>query len=248
MNSAPSIFDYSGIAISYQPRPDGTVLTASPDLLVKNGQYTKVPFIIGDQEDEGTLFSLTQINITTTAQLVTYLNTYLLKDATVAQVQEFVNLYPDDPSAGSPFRTGIFNNIYPQFKRLAAIAGDITFNLARRVFLTSATTVNPTIPCWSYLASYDYGTPILGTFHASDIPQAYGETPGFASSTIQTYYLSFINTLDPNNGTTGLPSWPQWSAGQELMNFNILSNALLPDNFRAAAADYIASMGAAFYF
>jgi carboxylesterase type B len=39
--------------ISYQPRPDGTVLTASPDVLVKNGQYAKVPFIIGDQEDEG---------------------------------------------------------------------------------------------------------------------------------------------------------------------------------------------------
>jgi acetylcholinesterase len=165
---------------------------------------------------------LRQTNITITAQLATYLNTYLLKDATAAEVQGFVNLYPDNPSAGSLFRTSPLNNIYPEFKRLSAIAGDITFNLARRIFLNTSSAVNPTIPSWPYLVSYDYGTPILGTFHASDIPQAYGETPGFSSSTTQSYYLSFINTLDPNNGTTGLPNWLQWSVGGQLMNFNLL--------------------------
>jgi hypothetical protein len=45
--------------------------------------------------------------------------------------------------------------------------------------------------------------------------------------------------MDPNNGTTGLPSWPQWSQGNELMNFTAVSNVLLLDNFRSESYDYI---------
>jgi carboxylesterase type B len=42
-NSVPGILSYSSIALSYLPRPDGTVLTASPDVLIENGQYAAVP-------------------------------------------------------------------------------------------------------------------------------------------------------------------------------------------------------------
>lgn len=52
-NSVPGILSYSSVALSYLPRPDGTVLTLSPDVLVSQKKYAKVPFIIGDQEDEG---------------------------------------------------------------------------------------------------------------------------------------------------------------------------------------------------
>jgi carboxylesterase type B len=47
-NSVPGIFSYSSVALSYLPRSDGVVLTASPDVLVQNGMYAKVPFIVGD--------------------------------------------------------------------------------------------------------------------------------------------------------------------------------------------------------
>jgi len=73
--SVREIFDYFIRGSSYLPRPDGVVLTESAKILAQNGQYAKVPFIVGDQEDEGTLFSLVQSNITTTAQLVDYLKT-----------------------------------------------------------------------------------------------------------------------------------------------------------------------------
>jgi carboxylesterase type B len=52
-NSVPGILSYSSVDLSYLPRPDGTVLTLSPDDLISQGKYAKVPFIIGDQEDEG---------------------------------------------------------------------------------------------------------------------------------------------------------------------------------------------------
>ena len=229
------------MALSYLPRPDGKTLTQSPDILAQNGQFAKVPFIIGDQEDEGTLFSLVQSNISTTAQLVTYLKTVFFHDASLATVQSLVDVYPDNPAAGSPYNTGILNNIYPQFKRLASILGDLVFTLTRRIFLKLATQAHPSVPSWSYLASYEYGTPVLGTFHASDILTAYGITPGFPSSSIQAFYISFFNTMDPNNGTKGigLINWPQWSQGKKLMHFLAASNELITDDFRDAQYNFV---------
>jgi hypothetical protein len=45
--------------------------------------------------------------------------------------------------------------------------------------------------------------------------------------------------MDPNNGTTGLLSWPQWSEGNELMNFLAASNVLLADDFRSESYNYV---------
>lgn len=243
VSSVPAIFGYNSVALSYLPRPDGTVLTASPEILMEAGSYTKIPFIIGDQEDEGTLFALSQSNITTTAQLEAYLLDIFFHDATPATIAALVATYPDDASAGSPFRTGAANELYPQFKRLAAILGDLTFILSRRAFLAINAAVTPSLPSWSYLATYNYGLPILGTFHASDILPAYGIEPGFPSVSIQSYYLSFINTLDPNKGTSGpgLIQWPQWGAGQQLLNFGALTNSLLVDDFRNASYQFLAA-------
>ncbi|KAI9055503.1 hypothetical protein LZ554_000453 [Drepanopeziza brunnea f. sp. 'monogermtubi'] len=241
-SSVPGIFDYQSISLSYVPRPDGTVLTESPEILATKGKFAKVPFIIGDQEDEGTLFSLMQSNMSTTADLVTYINDIFFKTATRAQVEDLVATYPDDPAAGSPFRTGTANNIYPQYKRLAAVLGDIVFTLTRRVLLQVAADLNPGVPTWSYLSSYLHGIPVLGTFHGTDILPSYGSTPGFPSASIQAFYLSFINTLDPNGGTaapTGLAHWPQWREAKQLMHFEKSSNSLLADDFRQSSYEYV---------
>ena len=115
------------------------------------------------------------------------------------------------------------------------------------MFLNDAATVFPDVPTWSYLASYDYGTPVLGTFHASDILTTYGITPDFASASIQAYYISFFNTMDPNEGTTGLPNWPQWSQGKELLHFLAASNALIADDFRSESYNYLVAQKSAFH-
>jgi hypothetical protein len=104
------------------------------------------------------------------------------------------------------------------------------------------------VPFWSYLASYNYGTPVLGMFHASDILMAYGITPGFASSSIQAYYISFINELYPNAGSLGLTKWPQWKEGKQLLNLKSLSNTPLTDDFRSQSYDVLASSMASLHF
>jgi carboxylesterase type B len=246
-NSVPALLSYTSVALSYLPRPDGTIFTKSPDILGQEGKFAKVPIIIGDQEDEGTLFALFQSNITTTDELVDYLLSIFFHDANPTVIEGLVALYSDYTTDGSPFRTGIFNNWYPEFKRLAAILGDLTFTLTRRATLQIATSVTPNIPVWSYLSSYDYGTPIMGTFHGSDILQVFfGIYPNYASASFHAYYISFVNHLDPNVGNN-YPDWPQWSKNKQLLNTYATFSTLITDNFRSDIVEYLLANIASFH-
>lgn len=249
-NSVPGILSYNSVALAYLPRPDGTAITQSPDLLVQAGKYAKVPFIVGNQEDEGTLFALFQTNITTKNDVSTYLKTIFFPDTPKNLIDGLVDTYQTISIDGSPFRTLLLNNWYPQFKRLAAIIGDLTFTITRRLFLETTSAVYPDVPSWSYLASYNYGTPILGTFHGSDLLQVfYGTFPNNAARSIRGYYWSFIYNLDPNVDS-GLPNWPQWSKSRRLMHFGAVGaniNGILNDDFRADTFEFLKENVRSFY-
>ena len=64
-----------------------------------------------------------------------------------ADLDTLFGLYPADPAVGSPFDTGNANAIGPQYKRLAAIQGDLVFQAPRRFFLEHRSGRQPT---WSY--------------------------------------------------------------------------------------------------
>lgn len=239
-NSVPNILSYQSVALSYLPRPDGKVLTQSPEVLLQTGKYAAVPVIIGDQEDEGTLFSIFQSNLSTVDDIIDYLHDYTFIDATREEVAGFIDTYDTSASAGSPYNTGPFNEIYPYFKLMASAVGDILFTLTRRVFLSAFNTAHPDVPSWSYLASYDYGTPILGSFHGGDILQVfYGILPNYASAATQTYFINFITNGDPNVGTADYPAWPQWSEARQLMQFWSLTSSFITDDFRPTSYEYI---------
>lgn len=250
-NGVPGFLSYQSVALSYLPRPDGVVLPDSPEVLAEKGQYAAVPMIIGDQEDEGTIFALFQSNISTNQQLLQYLSTYFFADATTAQLGAFLDTYPEDITAGSPFRTGILNALYPQYKRIAAILGDLVFTLTRRGFLEYTGAVRPDVPSWSYLASYDFGTAFLGTFHGSDLLQVFfGVANNYASNSIRTYYYNFLYNLDPNVGVGSYPDWPEWKdtgGGNQLAWFFADSQSQLADTFRNESYTYIFDNVAAFH-
>lgn len=253
VNSVPGILSYSSAALSYLPRPDGIVLPASPDVLVQEGRYAAVPMIIGDQRDEGTLFALFTGNVTTTEDLVDYLSTLYFHNATTAQVQTLVGAYSTDIKAGSPFGTGILNEIYPQYKRIASLLGDIIFSLSRRLFLEATDLVNPDVPSWSYMATYFEDFPIMGTFHGSDILEVFfGIRNNYACNSIRTYYYNFLYNLDPNNGT-GLnpyPNWPQWKDtgnGHQLMEHKPDTYQYTADTFRSTNYEVIKALAKNLY-
>lgn len=243
-SQVPAFLGYNSIALSYLPRPDGVVLTDSPERLSKKGKFAKVPFIIGDQEDEGTAFSLFQFSLKTTDDVQDYLSTVYFRNASQSQISQLLDTYPDVSSAGSPFDSGDKNNIYPQFKRLAAILGDLVFTLTRRLFLSHSLDAHPDVPSWSYLASYDKGLAILGTYHGSDITRVIiGATSVLgATQSIRSYYISFVYHLDPNKGTQKQDLWPQWAEKRQLMEFTgglFAKNQLITDDFRSKSYDCI---------
>ncbi|KAH8891512.1 alpha/beta-hydrolase [Thozetella sp. PMI_491] len=242
-NSVPAFLSYESISLSYMPRPDGKTLTESPHILAKDGKYASVPIIIGSMEDEGTLFALFQSNITNEPELVSYLSDVIFKDATYQEVAALVDTYPyKNGSAGSPFRTCELNKVYPEFKRLAAILGDFEFMLTRRVFLDSRASW---LPAWSFLASWEHGTPTLGTFHTADLPHVfYGNDP--ASVAIQDRYIAFVKSLNPNDGLASVAAgmdtyWPEWHESRQLLELGANATRLLRDDFRAASFEYINS-------
>lgn len=252
-NSVPGFIGYDSVALSYLPRPDGAALPDSPEVLAASGAYAAVPMIIGDQEDEGTLFALFTDNVTTDADLLEYFSTVYFLDATEDQLEALLATYPQaaEPAAGSPYRTGLLNELYPQYKRIAAVLGDLVFTLTRRAFLAAAAGAHPDVGAWSYLSSYDYGTAYLGTFHGSDLLQVFfGVYDNYAANSIRTYYFNFLYNLDPNEGYGSYPDWPQWAdagSGNQLAWFFADSQSQLTDDFRNDSYTYIVDNVASFH-
>ncbi|KAF1810002.1 alpha/beta-hydrolase [Eremomyces bilateralis CBS 781.70] len=248
VTSVPNFVDSSSVNLSYLPRPDPSddFFPVSPETAIRSGAYAKVPLIIGDVKDEGTLFSLPQTDLSTTQQLISYLKSYFPLASTL-QVAGLAAIYPDEPEDGSPYDTGSANQIYPQFKRLASIIGDLFFDLARRSYLTS---VSYTVKTWTYLDTSLYGLPVLGTFHVSDLFQIFFDVPdAVAGSNMRKYFISFINTLDPNsyNSATGLTSWPQYSLIlPKMMNFSATTTSLTWDTYRPINFLYITTQLSSF--
>ena len=52
------------MALVWQARVDGNFLVDDPQKLLQQGEVARIPFVSGDCDDEGTLFSLPLANIT----------------------------------------------------------------------------------------------------------------------------------------------------------------------------------------
>lgn len=256
-NSVPRILDNSSLALSYLPRPDGTLLVDSTDVLARTGQYYAVPAIVTDQEDEGTLFSFAQKHVTTTDRLIDYLSETFFDRATREQVAGLVATYPEGSAAGSPFRTGLLNEWYQVtygtgkgFKRVAAILGDFVFTLARRLALDGMASSHADVPLWSSISSVLHGlAPYFGTLHGADVNVIFEGTGGVASQSTRTYYLNFLHNLDPNVPKTRFRDWPKWTPeARQLLWTTLTGNDLINDTFRDESYTFLKENTKVLYF
>ncbi|GJE92627.1 carotenoid ester lipase precursor [Phanerochaete sordida] len=208
-NGSPALFGPSALNLSWQPRVDGVFVTDVPQTLVKQGSVADVPFVNGNCDDEGTLFSLATLNITTDAEVKAYLQSNYLPEASSSQLDKILELYPQDPAQGSPFGTGTNNTLSPQFKRLAAIQGDLVFQSSRRFFLQERAHKQP---AFAYIHKRFKATPGIGSAHITDIISVFGGTD------MTEYLVNFVVGLNPNG--PGLLGWPAYStAAPRLMTF-----------------------------
>lgn len=84
MDTTPSIFSYQvrvystgsshlrggqrtipqSLALAWLPRVDGAFLADDPQTLIHQGKVARIPFVTGNCDDEGTVFSFSQLNVT----------------------------------------------------------------------------------------------------------------------------------------------------------------------------------------
>jgi triacylglycerol lipase len=235
-NDIPAIFSYKSLALPFLPRWDGKKMFKEQvyDLVAK-GKYAKVPYIIGDNEDEGTMFAMFNSNITTSKQFKSYIRG-MFSDISDEMWSKIEKLYPDDPSEGSPYRTGQQWNWYPEYKRLSSILGDFVFQWPRRFFLDATTDVNR----WSWFSTAQHGLPYVGTSHANDLLYIwFMPTLMRPGRTFKRAYVAFTNYLDPNIGSDLGPKWPEYSESRKNFVINFLSNTIADDDYRKEQSDYV---------
>lgn len=234
INKSPGLFSYQSLNLAWLPRTDGVLLAEDPQKLVRQGKIANIPYVIGNCDDEGTLFSLSTLNVTSEDQVKTYLKDIFFVGTPDEQLDQLLNAYPRDITQGSPFDSGILNAISPQFKRISAIIGDGVFQAPRR-WLLQHTVGKQNI--WGFVHKRLKVVPILGSFHTSDLLDVYG------GGEMADYLIRFVNTLDPNG--SGALQWPQYtSQDRNLMTFRdgLIPLAITQDNFRKEGMDILTTI------
>ncbi|VDB92096.1 unnamed protein product [Peniophora sp. CBMAI 1063] len=202
MSQAPrNLFDYTAASLAWKPREDGVFLTDTPQRLVRDGAVVDVPIVTSNCDDEGTITSLSNTNITTEDELRQYLKQFYFPTANDTIIDNILSAYPDDPALGSPFDTGLNNTLTPEYKRIAAILGDWFFQSPRRLLLSERAGLNSS--AFSYLYKRGKSTPYSGATHGSDLPAIYGP------SDLTDALINFATNLDPNGKT--IIDWPAYT-------------------------------------
>lgn len=119
------------IGPGFYPTVDGDIMPNYPTVLLNEGRFAHVPHLYGTNSDEGT--DNAPSGIDTDDELFNYLYTGVGYDFPASTVRQIMALYPDDPAQGIPLNTGAerFADLGWQYKRVAAIVGDIFYHAPR---------------------------------------------------------------------------------------------------------------------
>ncbi|TFK25306.1 lipase I [Coprinopsis marcescibilis] len=222
--------------------------------LYKSGKFAKIPFIAGNNLDEGTLFA-------TAARSANYTEADLKRGVIFASsppvvdpgrleegATKLLELYPEDPKVGSPYGTGddLFG-LPANFKRAASLQGDQTFDAPRRQWIQTASAHGVKAYGYLFTQPQPLGDPAGGVPHAAEIGYIYGNALDFSpegrtlTTYMMDYWISFTVNLDPNdkNGSER-PIWPLYTeSNQVLLQLNGANTSVIRDDYRKDGIGYM---------
>lgn len=228
------------------PTLDGDVIPNYPTTLLHEGRFAHIPHLYGTNSDEGTDNAPTGV-INTDDDLYAFLLNSTGFGFPPATVREVMRLYPDDPSQGVPINTGSerFAEKGEQYKRIAAIMGDVFYHAPRQddarhyakhqpdnTFIYRFNTrgfvkTNSTAPgavcvnniCGTLKPAYK------GVAHATElafvfnVPDQTGPWPEYRdlANDISALWINFAYDGNPN-GPGAEVTWPPYSTGPDGAN------------------------------
>ncbi|KAH9868570.1 hypothetical protein J1614_007642 [Plenodomus biglobosus] len=226
----------------WYPTVDGDIIPAYPTELLASNRFAHIPHIYGTNSDEGTDNAPADGFINTTAQLQTYLTNSTGFSFPAHVIRKILSLYPDDPSLGIPLNTGPTR--FPaqgiQYKRIAAILGDVFYHAPR---LADARAYAANAPTYIYrfntrpwqdspIATTGGNAPAYkGVSHFAEVAFIFAN-PAYVgpwdeyralSDEMSAFWIRFIARGDPNGA--GAPRWPLYSEGGDGKGRNLVLQA-----------------------
>ncbi|KAF4969011.1 hypothetical protein FSARC_3665 [Fusarium sarcochroum] len=247
---------------NFYPVVDGDFIPDYPSTLLENGNFTKVPFLLGTNADEGTLFSGAGVD---TDEEIADIIQSAGPDANTTEI--LMALYPNIDSLGLPaqYRVKSDDPVKAQFKRAVALQSDQLFTAWTRARSDAWSKHGAT--AYSYLfESPNTNSPrkYIGTSHFTEIAYVFYNKQGLGyaegqsplenaskevldlAKLVTRMWISFIHDLDPNeHGVADVPRWPVYKHGGgygQNFYFNPNGSSIQPDTFRLAGTTFINSV------
>ncbi|KAF2738424.1 alpha/beta-hydrolase [Polyplosphaeria fusca] len=250
----------------FYPTVDGDIMPNYPTELLHSGRFAHVPHLYGTNSDEGTDNAPPGI-INTNQDIYDYLYGSTGYDFPASVVDEILRLYPDDPAQGIPLNTGSerFAELGYQYKRIAAIVGDVFYHATRlddaRYYSKYSSTYiyrfntrpfqNNTNATYTDLTG-SLAPAYKGVKHFSEVafvfgnPQYVGPWPEYRalSEQMSAQWINFITGGDPNGEAA--PNWPKYSDGERGLNLVLQADGrgqngsyVEEDTYRLAGREFL---------
>jgi para-nitrobenzyl esterase len=195
----------SDAAARFAPIVDGAFLTDQPRSLFERGEAAEVPYMLGSNSDEGTLFVTGLSGVDSDAAYRQIVAQRVGEDF----ADRVLAAYPASDYADAP---------KPYQAALARVFGDQALVCTTHdVALRSAASGAPT---WLYNFDIPANFGNLGATHGAELAYVFGTGTTFsdaqraASEQMQVLWTSFAKTGAP--GGAGSPSWPPFSAAADV--------------------------------
>lgn len=248
----------------FYPTVDGDIIPNYPSILMERGQIADVPHLYGTNSDEGT-DNAPVGTMNTDEDIRNFLLYEIGFDFPESVVGKIMELYPNDPAQGIPLNTGneTFAEEGLQYKRIAAILGDVFYHATRRHDAQRYAALAPTYTYRFNTRGFvnstnatftDYSGELQpaykGVSHFTEVafvfsnPQYVGPWPEYQalSRQMSAQWINFVYYGDPNGDN--LPAWPKYNESDNGLNLVLQTEAqggsyAENDTYRLAGRDYL---------